>query len=64
MEKKKVENLIIRYNNVLDNLSMNFKLLEFLLEKITLTEKEVDEMIEHFKNKEEYELCNKIIKKR
>ena len=63
MEKKNVEELITRYDNVIENLEMNFKFIEWSLGKITLSEKELDEMLEHYKKREAYELCDKIIKK-
>jgi hypothetical protein len=59
MSKNSLEN---RFKTAKRNIEMNFKFLDIRLGKIEYTNNDIDELIKHYIEEEQYRLCDKLIK--
>ncbi len=64
MNKEEIGILGDRFKTAMRNMEMNFKFLDIRLGKIEYTNNDIDELIKHYIQKEQYRLCNKLIKLR
>ena len=64
MNREEIGILGDRFKTAMRNMEMNFKFLDIRLGKIEYTNNDIDELIEYYKQKEQYRLCNKLIKLR
>ena len=51
-----------RFKTAKRNIEMNFKFLDIRLGKIEYTNNDIDELIKHYIQEEQYRLCDKLIK--
>ena len=62
MVSKEIYSLENRFKTAKRNIEMNFKFLDIRLGKIEYTNNDIDELIKHYIQEEQYRLCDKLIK--
>jgi hypothetical protein len=64
MTREEIDNYHLRVDNTVEYLNMNMRFIAYSLNKVTLSEEELNEMMNFYLNKEDYKLCNELIKLR